>query len=136
VIPSLDPNLNTQTIISSSLFSIQENVFWFGTLIAGKEPQGTCERFKIINPNKVTCHVKFAVKPRSTSKSEGFAFKVEPEQLSIVPNQHKYVTVWFQPTEMKQYGGLFEAVVQNGELNPKQGKMLFELRGEGTLPTL
>lgn len=37
---------------------------------------------------------------------------------------------------MKQYGGIFEAVVQNGELNPKQGKMTFEIRGEGTLPTL
>ena len=70
------------------------------------------------------------------SKSEGFAFKVEPESLSIVPNQHKYVTVFFSPTEMKQYGGVFEAIVQNGELNPKQGKMVFELRGEGTLPTL
>lgn len=89
-----------------------------------------------MNPNKVTCHVKFSVKPRSTSKSEGFAFKVEPESLSIVPNQQKYVTVSFQPTEMKQYGGVFEALVQNGELNPKQGKMTFEIRGEGTLPTL
>ena len=136
VIPSLDPSLNTQTIISSSLFSAQENVFWFGTLIASSNPQGTSERFKIINPNKVTCNVKFSVKPRSMSKSEGFAFKVEPESLSIVPNQHKYVTVFFNPTEMKQYGGVFEAVVERGELNPKQGKMSFEIRGEGTLPTL
>jgi len=65
VIPSLDPKLNTQTIISSSLFSIQENVFWFGTLIAGKEPQGSSEKFKIMNPNKVPCTVKFTVKPRT-----------------------------------------------------------------------
>jgi hydrocephalus-inducing protein len=136
VIPSLDPSLNTQTIISSSLFSAAENVFWFGTLIASKDPQGTCERFKIINPNKVTCNVKFTVKPRSMSKSEGFAFKVEPESLSIVPNQHKYVTVHFNPTEMKQYGGVFEAIVERGELNPKQGKLSFEIRGEGTLPSL
>lgn len=82
----MDPSLNTQTIISSSLFSIQENVFWFGTLIAGKDTQGTSERFKIMNPNKVTCHVKFSVKPRSSSKSEGFAFKIEPDNFSIVPN--------------------------------------------------
>lgn len=136
MIPSLDPSVNTQTIISSSLFSIQENVFWFGTLIASKDPQGTFERFKIMNPNKVTCNVKFSVKPRSMSKSEGFAFKVEPEGLSIDPHKHKYVTVYFSPTEMKQYGGVFEAVVQGGELNPKQGKMSFEIRGEGTLPSL
>ena len=89
-----------------------------------------------MNPNKVTCHVKFSVKPRTASKSEGFAFKVEPESLSIVPNQHKYVTVHFSPTEMKQYGGVFEAIVTHGELNPKMGKMSFEIRGEGTLPTL
>lgn len=61
-------------------------MFWFGTLIAGKDPLGTSERFKIMNPNKVTCNVKFSVKPRTLSKSEGFAFKVEPESLSIVPN--------------------------------------------------
>ena len=76
VIPSLDPSLNTQTVISSSLFSQQENVFWFGTMVASKNPEGTRERFKIINPNKIPCTVKFSVKPRSQSKSEGFAFDV------------------------------------------------------------
>ena len=76
VIPSLDPSLNTQTVISSSLYSMQENVFWFGTMVASKNPEGTRERFKIINPNKIPCTVRFAVKPRSQSKSEGFAFDV------------------------------------------------------------
>jgi hydrocephalus-inducing protein len=64
VIPSLDPSLNTQTIIQSSLFATQERVFWFGTLIAAKTTEGK-ERFKIMNPNKVPCTVKFSVKPRS-----------------------------------------------------------------------
>ncbi len=136
MIPSLDPKVNTQTIVSSSLFSIEENVFWFGTLVAGKSPEGSTERFKIINPNKVPCTVKFAVKPRTQSKSEGFAFSVAPEGLTIDPHKHKYVTVSFAPSEMKQYGGIFEALVQSGDPNSKQGKMTFELRGEGTLPTL
>jgi len=65
VIPSLDPSLNTQTIISSSLYSTQERVFWFGTLVASKNPEGVKERFKIMNPNKIPCTVKFNVKPRS-----------------------------------------------------------------------
>ena len=52
MIPSLDPSVNTQTVISSSLFSIAENVFWFGTLVASKSLEGTKERFKIMNPNK------------------------------------------------------------------------------------
>ena len=69
VIPSLDPSLNTQTIISSSLYSTQERVFWFGTLVASKNPEGAKERFKIMNPNKIPCTVKFAVKPRCQSKS-------------------------------------------------------------------
>lgn len=34
------------------------------------------------------------------------------------------------------YGGLFEAIVENGDPNSKTGKLVFELRGEGTLPTL
>ena len=65
VIPSLDPSLNTQTVISSSLYSMQEKVFWFGTMVAGKNPEGTRERFKIVNPNKIPCTVKFSVKARS-----------------------------------------------------------------------
>ena len=76
VIPSLDPSLNKQTIIQSALFSEQEHVFWFGTMIASKNPEGVRERFKIINPNKIPCTVRFSVKPRSQSKSEGFAFDV------------------------------------------------------------
>ena len=34
------------------------------------------------------------------------------------------------------YGGLFEAIVDNGDPATQTGKMVFELRGEGTLPTL
>jgi hydrocephalus-inducing protein len=71
-------------------------LFWFGTLIAGKNTEGK-ERFKIMNPNKVTCTVKFSVKPRSQSKSEGFAFDVKPDVLTIEPHKHKYVTVGFYP---------------------------------------
>jgi hypothetical protein len=37
---------------------------------------------------------------------------------------------------MMTYGGIFEALVDNGDANSKQGKLSFELRGEGTLPTL
>jgi hydrocephalus-inducing protein len=37
---------------------------------------------------------------------------------------------------MMTYGGIFEAVVDNGDPTSKTGKLLFELRGEGTLPTL
>ena len=65
VIQSLDPQLNTQTVISSSLYSQLERVFWFGTLVASKNPEGAKDRFKIMNPNKIPCKVNFVVKPRS-----------------------------------------------------------------------
>jgi hydrocephalus-inducing protein len=68
-----------------------------------------------MNPNKIPCTVKFAVKPRSQSKSEGFAFTVKPDALQIEPHKHKYVTVGFFPTSMMQYGGIFEATVDNGD---------------------
>jgi len=31
---------------------------------------------------------------------------------------------------------MFEAIVENGENNPKTYKLIFDLRGEGALPTL
>lgn len=136
VVPSLDPNQNTQTVISSSIFSIQEKLFWFGTLIASKNNEGARERFKIINPNKVPCTIRFSVKKRTESKSEGFAFDVQPEGLTIDPHKHKYVTVGFFPTEMKQYSAIFEGIVEHGNDETKQNKLTFDLRGEGTLPTL
>ena len=63
-------------------------------------------------------------------------FDVKPEILTIEPHKHKYVTVGFNPTNVMTYGGIFEAIVENGDPASKTGKMIFELRGEGTLPTL
>jgi hypothetical protein len=89
-------------------------------MIASKNSEGAKEKFKIMNPNKINCTVKLSVKPRTTqSKSEGFAFKVEPEVLTIEPHKHKYIAVTFNPTNMMQYGGIFEAVVDNGDPNSK-----------------
>jgi len=61
---------------------------------------------------------------------------VEPEGLTIDPHKHKYVSVGFNPTSMMQYSGIFEAIVESGDPEAKSGKLIFELRGEGTLPTL
>lgn len=136
VIPSLDPSLNTQSIITSSLYAMNERVFWFGTLIASKVPEGVVEQFKIINPNKIPCQVRFSVKPRTQSKNEGFAFKVSPDSVKIPPHENTYVKVSFTPSNMMAYGGIFEALVENGDPESSSGKLAFELRGEGTLPTL
>ncbi len=72
---------------------------------------------------------------KTTSKSEGFAFKVQCQApLKIYPGESEYVTVTFKPTNVMPYSGLFEATVEGG--TDKTGNLKFELRGEGTLPTL
>jgi len=37
---------------------------------------------------------------------------------------------------MAQYSGIFEASVEFGESNPKTHKLIFDLRGEGAMPTI
>ena len=37
---------------------------------------------------------------------------------------------------MASYAGIFEAIVENGEQEPKTHKLTFDLKGEGALPTL
>lgn len=137
VLPSLNPEINKQHVINSSIFSLEDKVFWYGTIIASKNPDGVVEKFKIINPNKIACTVKINLIPRTNSKSEGFAFEVSHKvPLKIYPHESEYVSVTFKPTNVIPYSGIFEAIVEGGESNPDTGILRFELRGEGTLPTL
>ena len=46
------------------MFFIEEKVFSFGTLVPSKVPDGVVERFKLTNPNKIPCSVKFDTKRR------------------------------------------------------------------------
>lgn len=135
VIPSLALS-HSQKMLSSKVFAQEENVFLFGTQISSKNHEGVCEKFKIMNCSKVPANVLFSVKPRTTSKSEGFGFEVFPQKVHILPHGYEYVKVTFKPTDMIAYGGIFEAVVDGGDPNPKTHKLSFELRGEGTLPTV
>lgn len=57
---------------------MEEKIFDFGTLIASKVPEGTVEKFKIMNPNKIPCTVNFKIL-KTESKTEGFAFEVSPQ---------------------------------------------------------
>jgi len=135
VVPSLDLT-RSQQIVSSKVFAQEENVFLYGTQVASKTHEGVVERFKIMNSTKVPANVVFSVKPRTTSKSEGFAFEVVPQKAYIQPHAYEYVKVVFKPQDIMSYGGVFEALVEGGEPNPKTHKLSFELRGEGTLPTV
>ena len=37
---------------------------------------------------------------------------------------------------MASYAGMFTAIVDNGEQEPKTHKLTFDLKGEGALPTI
>jgi len=136
VIPSLAGSQNVQEQVNSNVFAIEEKTFYFGTVVPSKNPQGIEEQFKITNPGKIPCNVKFDVKKRSSSANELFAFKVKPSTVSIMPHHYKYITVSFEPETIASYGGLFEAIVEHGEQNPKTGKLVFDLRGDCALPSL
>jgi hydrocephalus-inducing protein len=136
VVASLSSGQNIANLINSNVFSIEEKTFFFGTLVPSKAPEGTLEKFKIINPNKIPCTVKFDVRKRSNNAKEEFAFEVATKSVKIPPHEHTYVKVLFKPTIMASYAGLFEAIVENGESNPKTHKLVFDMRGEGALPTL
>ena len=135
VIPSLALT-HSQKTLNSKVFAQEENVFLFGTQVSSKTHEGVPERFKIMNCSKVPANVIFSVKPRTSSKSEGFGFEVSPAKVHILPHGYEYVKVVFKPTDMIAYGGIFEAVVEGGDPSPKTHKLSFELRGEGTLPTV
>eukprot|EP00825_Cyclidium_porcatum_P002075 TRINITY_DN1095_c0_g1_i4.p1 TRINITY_DN1095_c0_g1~~TRINITY_DN1095_c0_g1_i4.p1 ORF type:complete len:1802 (-),score=468.45 TRINITY_DN1095_c0_g1_i4:3309-8714(-) len=136
VMPSLNSSANVAQMIKSNVFYYEEKCFYFGTLVPAKNPDGICEKFKIINPNKIPCNVKFDVRKRNPTSNENFAFEIATKSKLIHPHEHIYVNVAFKPTIMAQYSGVFEATVENGESNPKTYKLLFDLRGEGAMPTL
>ena len=136
VLQSLGPDISRQSIVSNGIYGIDEKVFWYGTIIPSKYPKGVTKRFKLINNNKIPCTVQVNVKPRTNSKSEGFAFTADYKSpLKISPGESEYVSVTFLPTNVMPYSALFEAIVDGG-VNPETGVLKFELRGEGTLPTL
>lgn len=136
VVPSQSSNQNITAMINSNVFFYEEKMFSFGTLVPSKSPEGICEKFKIINPNKIPCSVKFDVRKRNPASNENFAFECPTKTVKIHPHEHTYVKVFFKPTIMAQYAGIFEAIVENGEQNPKTHKLVFDLRGEGALPTI
>ncbi|MCQ2815786.1 MAG: hypothetical protein MJ252_00825, partial [archaeon] len=145
VLASISPDSSKRSFAASGVYGIEEKVFWFGTVILSKNPDGVAERFKLINNNKIPCNVRVSIKQRSNNP------KVEPPPvfkiscrdsneigtttpLKIYPGESEYVTVTFTPLSVMPYSAIFEATVEGG--SQETGSLKFELTGEGTLPTL
>lgn len=119
------------------MFCSEDKTFYFGTLIPSKlPPEGVSEKIKIINNGKVHATVKFDVRKKTSSSNELFAFEINPKTAKIPPHESKYVYLTFKPQIMAQYSGIFEAIVENAEQNVRHGKLVFDVRGEGAMPTL
>lgn len=144
-------------------FAIEQLMFTFGSVVSSQVPVGICERFKISNSNKIPCTVKFAISPAAgpndsdpapvdpkAKKGKGgkaaeeepapgeadvAAFAVHPETWDIPPHEHRYVSAYFRPTEMRSYRCQFEAVVSDND-DASTGKLGFLLSGKGTMPTV
>ena len=146
VVNALDP-----FSVAGNVYAKRDRIFTFGAVIAQTlgavvaagpdEETGVKANFKFSNPNKVPCVVQFSIKPRQGGESAGkggevaFPMDVHPKKVDIPSNEHRYVTVYFNPTSIATYTATFEALVDNGA-DPKTKSFACELRGEGTLPHL
>ncbi|RYG69380.1 hypothetical protein EON64_02860, partial [archaeon] len=71
-------------------------------------------------------------------------FTVQPESWEIPPHEHRYVNIYFNPTEIKSYRSVFIAEIDDEGVTtsvvpkgPSVGKRLtFGLGGTGTLPCI
>ena len=121
-----------------SMYAEQQGTFSFGAVVPSQAPKlGIAERFKITNPNKIKAMVSFDVTMRGLDEgkdaSNGAAFQVQPASLELPPHEHRYVTVYFKPVEMRSYDARFAATVADGT-DERTNRLAFELTGEGTLP--
>ncbi|KAI9095517.1 hypothetical protein DFS34DRAFT_651319 [Phlyctochytrium arcticum] len=118
--------------VLTSYFAEEDRIFFFGPYLVGQQAQA---RFKVTNPFKVPCEVSISTRPRSKTRGDSaeFAFDSEPKRMSIPSHESRYVNVTFHPMFIQTYAGIFEATVEN-VADSKTKTLLFEIRGEGTLP--
>ena len=114
-----------------------------GRIAAEAAIPGARERFRITNPCKVPCTVRFELKSADGATS---AFTVHPEKIDLPPHEHRFVSVYFKPMAMQEYRADFIANVEVvGEQTEPQSlpqsyaaarNLIFGLLGEGTLPSV
>ena len=151
--------------VGKVVYAETENILAFGPIMCNNNAnaKGTMERIRITNPTKIDTKVNFKIgsadrsgggaaaapakgkgAPPPTEESVGGAFTVHPEMWEIPPHEHRFVNIYFNPTEIKSYRAIFEADVDyegsDSTAGPKASgmgkKMTFDLGGSGTLPCI
>jgi hydrocephalus-inducing protein len=121
-----------------SMYAEEQGTFSFGAVVPSQSGKlGVAERLKISNHNKIKCVVKFSLTMRGVDEGKteetGAAFRIQPASIELPPHEHRYVTVYFKPSEMRSYTAAFEANVEDGT-EPRTRQLRFDVTGEGTLP--
>lgn len=156
--------------VGKVVFASQENMLAFGPVLCNNTgAKGVLERIKITNPTKIDAKVKFSIAAGTKSADVAAAaavaapakgakgapvpatpvqevlnFTVHPESWEIPPHEHRFVNIYFNPTEIKTYKAVFMAEVDTAGLQAvmtsKRGnkgqKLSFDLAGSGTLPCI
>lgn len=67
--------------------------------------------------------------------ADDLAFDVQPKRIVVAPHDYAHATVSFKPTALQQYTSALRIAVEKSA-NPLTGQAQFDLRGEGTLPSI
>jgi hydrocephalus-inducing protein len=126
--------------IDIRVYQEDDKLFSFGPVIVngpGSESHGGTDtaKFRITNPKAIPCDVKFELKPRGSAKDAVMPFELSTDHLHIPAHEYRYIKVRFRPPSLQTYSASFEATVPDGK-DPKTNFLQFELRGDGTVPTV
>ncbi|CBZ51361.1 conserved hypothetical protein [Neospora caninum Liverpool] len=126
------------------MYLLEEKCLYFGTVIPSGETNkaGVQERLRIGNPKSVPATVSFELKlAKETDKSSVASdletvFEVQPKHVSLGPHETKTVTLSFHPNAIQRYCATFKAFVNRAGADGTHAALSFDVKGEGTLPTV
>ncbi|CAK0825377.1 unnamed protein product [Prorocentrum cordatum] len=138
---SLEDAIATSGRVDIRAFCEEDRFFSFGPVVVTQGSSSGSDslesaKFRISNPKAIPCDVKFEIKPRGTpGKDQAFPFDLSTNELHIPPHEYRYIKVRFRPTALQSFVGNFKAEVVDGR-DPGTNSLSFEVRGEGTVPTI
>lgn len=118
----------------SCVFAVEDNTFYFGSAVPAKFPSGLTERLKIINNGKVPAVVRAELAKKGSAPSAFSILGLKTQTLE--PHSFGLLKLNFKPEVMAQYEAVLSVVVENAPPNSPGSKLLVDLRGDGSLPSL
>ncbi|PFH36000.1 hypothetical protein BESB_056510 [Besnoitia besnoiti] len=126
------------------MYIVEEDCLSFGPVVASGESTkaGLQERIRIGNPKSVPAEVTLELKPcketerASLAADADAAFDVQPRHLSLGPYETKSVAICFRPSAIQRYAACFRAFVDRSGSDAASPALAFDVKGEGTLPTV